>query len=315
MEVVNLGVKDTISKQYMRNSSVFADLFNYMIYSGRQVIQPDSLYSLDSTIVHVPYGADGAALAIQRERDVFKYLAAMTDNRAAYLLLGIENQSTVHYAMPVKSMVYDALAYAMQVEEAARSHRKKKDAKQHSAGEYLSGFYKEDRLIPVITAVVYLSPDPWDGPLCLYDMLATEDSEILSFVENYKIHLITPEGISVKELEHFQSTLYEVMGFIKYSKDKEKLRAFVMQNPNFVNLDQEAVRMITCCTNVKITMDETEEVNMCKAIDDMMEDAREEGRLEIVKALMDVLGPEVIAEKTGVLLETVLQLQKDAIAK
>ena len=38
-------------------------------------------------------------------------------------------------------MVYDALEYAGQVRKAASSHRKAKDAKEHSAGEYLSGFY------------------------------------------------------------------------------------------------------------------------------------------------------------------------------
>lgn len=45
---------------------------------------------------------------IQKYRDVFKRLAAMEDDNAAYLLIGIENQTYIHYAMPVKDMLYDA---------------------------------------------------------------------------------------------------------------------------------------------------------------------------------------------------------------
>ena len=37
------------------------------------------------------------------------------DDHAAYILLGIENQQKVHYAMPVRNMLYDALQYDKQV--------------------------------------------------------------------------------------------------------------------------------------------------------------------------------------------------------
>ena len=102
----------------------------------------------------------------------------MTDEHAAYMILGVEDQSDIHYAMPVKDMVYDSLHYASQVEEAARSHRREDKkiredkarakecgleegvtGKKLSSGEYLTGFYKEDKLIPVITLVVYFGPD------------------------------------------------------------------------------------------------------------------------------------------------------------
>ena len=52
----------------------------------------------------------------QKYRDVFKILCAMEDEKAVYLLLGVENQSNVHYAMPVKNMVYDSLEYAIVVQ-------------------------------------------------------------------------------------------------------------------------------------------------------------------------------------------------------
>ena len=104
-----MGRKDIITKEYMEDTEVFADVFNHMIYQGEKVIEPKKLKELDTANVIIPYGADGTAVPYQKYRDVFKILSAMEDENAVYLLLGVENQSRVHYAMPVKNMVYDSL--------------------------------------------------------------------------------------------------------------------------------------------------------------------------------------------------------------
>ena len=43
-----------------------------------------------------------------------KIACAMSDDKAAYLIIGMENQAEVQYAMPVKDMLYDAEQYAKQ---------------------------------------------------------------------------------------------------------------------------------------------------------------------------------------------------------
>ena len=153
-----------------------------------------------------------------------KCLSAMTNEHVAYMILGVEEQSDIHYAMPVKDMVYDSLHYASQVEEAARSHRREArktredkaidkeigleevvTGKKVSSGEYLTGFYKEDRLIPVITLVVYFGPDKWDAPVCLHEMLSVTDEEILAFVPDYCIfraHCYLGSGTNVVNLSN-----------------------------------------------------------------------------------------------------------------
>ena len=40
---------DTITKDYVKDAGVFADIFNYYIYGGRQVILPEQLTERDST--------------------------------------------------------------------------------------------------------------------------------------------------------------------------------------------------------------------------------------------------------------------------
>ncbi len=51
----------------------------------------------------------------QKHRDLLKFAAMMQDSHANYVILGVENQMEVHYAMPVRNMVYDALQYDKQV--------------------------------------------------------------------------------------------------------------------------------------------------------------------------------------------------------
>ena len=87
-----MGRRDIITKEYMEDTEVFADVFNHMIYKGEKVIDPKNLKELDTANVIIPYGADGAEVPYQKYRDVFKILCAMEDENAVYLLLGVENQ-------------------------------------------------------------------------------------------------------------------------------------------------------------------------------------------------------------------------------
>lgn len=116
-----MGKIDTITKEYMRRPDIFADVFNQFIYHGKQTIVPDKLVELDTTEIVVPYGTDNIAVPEQRYRDVAKILTAMTDGRAAYCILAVENESKINYAMPVKDGLYDFMQLAGQVTKAAKS--------------------------------------------------------------------------------------------------------------------------------------------------------------------------------------------------
>ena len=44
-----MGKKDIITKEYMEDTKVFADVFNHMIYKGEKVIDPKVIWSLQET--------------------------------------------------------------------------------------------------------------------------------------------------------------------------------------------------------------------------------------------------------------------------
>ena len=270
-----MGVKDTVTTKYMRQNKIFADAFNYFVYGGEQAIHPESLKELDTREIDVPYGGEkGASQPVQKTRDVIKSVVAMMDQSTAYLLLAIENQSNIHYAMPVKNMVYDALQYAKQVEEAIASHRLSGDYKNAGSDEYLSGFLKEDHLLPVVTLVVYFDSKEWDGPLSIHEMFSGQDARVLALVPDYKVNLIAPASIKDEDFGKFQSSLKEVLSFIKYARDKDELKKVLDANKSFRHLGREEVDVLNACVGAKITVKEGEEaIDVCLAIQQMNEEA------------------------------------------
>ena len=102
---------DTITKDYVRNTDIFTDIFNFYIYGGEQIIHPEQLTEKDPTKITLPYGRDGTLVSIQRLRDLQKLCAVMTNEEAEYVLFGAELQSETHYAMPVRNNLYDAIDY------------------------------------------------------------------------------------------------------------------------------------------------------------------------------------------------------------
>lgn len=280
-----MGRADTATTNFMRQNDVFADAFNFFLYQGRPVIDPGKLRELDPAELAMPYGADKKSEPVQKYRDILKGLAAMEDGERAYLLLGIENQTHVHYAAPVKGMLYDALQYARQIEQTGRRHREKKEYGRSGSGEFLAGFYKEDWLIPVITLFISFSPGEWDGPRSLWEMMKMEDTELRSKLPDYRINLVSPAELGKEEFRKFHSALGDVLEFIKYSGDKEKLMNWLREEKPELTLGRKEVEVLNACVNAKLVIKpEEEEVKVCKAIEDYKMEAVEKATKEVTES-------------------------------
>ena len=299
----------------MKDPVIFADMFNKFLYHGKQVINPDNLIEMDSTEIVVPYGEGKAGVPAQKYRDVLKLMK--TDGNIAYCILGCEDQGAIHYAMPVKNMLYDSMQFARQVTKAAKSHRQEKEHKPTS-DEFLSGFYKTDRLIPVVTLVIYWGPDRWDGPLTLKEMYTEADDAVMQYVPDYKINLIAPEQMSDDEIKEFKTSLKEVMLYIKYSKDKNKLLEIAQEDPDFLSVDRQAAEVINTVTNSKLKYPEGKEtINMCLAIEEMRMDSKREGEIKgAVETYQEVgISLQETSRRVSVKFNLPLQLAEDKVKK
>ena len=284
-----MGKQDLLAKKYMSDNEKFADVFNYYLYNGEQVIKSENLHEESISEIALPYSEKYKNIFIEKYRDIIKKCVIKSDNHYTYFLLGIENQSEVHYAMPVRNMLYDSLNYSGQVNRIEKNHKKKKD-KVNSA-EYLSGITKSDKITPVITLVLYWGNEAWDGPKSLYEMFEKTDLDILRYVNDYHINLIEPKDI--KDFSKFRTELGKVLEFINASDSVAKVKEILENNHEYyLHMDIESARMIETFGKAEIDMKQyeknKEEVNMCKALEDMVLEGKQAGIQEGIKALIEV---------------------------
>lgn len=125
-------------------------------------------------------------------------------------------------------------------------------------------------------------PEDFPHPSCLIFRYTLNDK----MSEIYRVNLITPRGMDDKEIEQFHSNLREVMLYIKYSKDKQKLNEIVATDEKFKNVERQAADIINTVTKSKLKYPEgKEQVDMCLAIDQMRSESEIKGAIEMCRDL------------------------------
>lgn len=268
-----MGNVDSAAKEYFSDNTKFADLCNAVLFEGEQVISADVLQEKDSTEVLAVFGVDPKHIHMQKWRDILKNAVIKTTGKLCIVLFGVEAQSSVHYAMPVKNMLYDAINYGDQVKQATKKHRDEKGYKDND--EFLSGFKATDKLTPVITLTVYLGDKEWDAPRNLREMFPDVDQRLLPFMSDYKANVIVPAEID--DFDKFKTDLKQIFEILSASGDNQKMKEMLDKDQCFTELSNETVRIINDFAGIKIPLNEKGSVvNMCKA----WRDQKEEGRLE-----------------------------------
>ena len=123
---------------------------------------------------------------------------------------------------------------------------------------------------------IFFGSEEWDGPLSLFEMMDISDPEVLACMDNYHMRLIAPAQMS-DEIMKFQSSLREVMLFIKYSKNKENLsRVLAANEERFREVERRAADVIETITNSGMKYDEKEKVvDVCQAIQEMRKESEQ----------------------------------------
>lgn len=292
-----MGKNDIYMKRWLSDKKRFADLMNGFLFGGKQVFSPQNLRFENKEQEIVLREPDGTEVAIHRYRDI----TMVSDDGTRIVILACENQEEIHYAMPVRGMLYDALSYAEQVRQIKKGRKEKKKLKGNA--EFLSGLMKEDRLFPVVTVVFYYGGESeWDGQTELHGLLGIDRKEyklLKKYVPNYKINLIDLKKLS--DISCFQTDLQIILGMLKYRKNKTDLQNYIYSNKDyFSNIDEDsynAARVLLGSENVlKGEKQESGGIDMCKALDDWYQDGVnegiEQGREQGIRALMQVLQKE-----------------------
>ena len=307
-----MSVKENVITKYMGQKHIFADLLNYYIYGGRQAIGPDSLEELDTCEAEALYGGkDGDGQPAQRTGDVIRSLVAMTDGRAAYLLLAVETQPDIYDVMLAENMIYDAFQYTGPVSGAVASHRCSSDCRGADGDGSLPGFMKQGRILPVVTLVVYFSAREWVGPMSLHKMFGEQDARVLALVPDYKINLIALASIKDSDFEKFHTSLKEVLSFIKYWQDADRLWEAMEADEGFRHLGRAEADVLKACTGANLEMEKDKgAIDMCDVFKNLAEKWVVEEKKESARRMIASgrLTEEEIAEYAGLPVEEVREL-------
>ena len=311
--------KDVGWKSYFDDNHRYADVINGAGCNGKQFVKNTDLQEVDTA-------SKGKA------RDLIRKTAFGVN----FALIGIENQETVDYRLPLRNLHYEVNQYEKQAAQIKKEV--KLNPKGLTKGEYLYGFKKESRLFPVITFVLYSGKEPWDGPIRLRDIIDFTNipEELRDKVADFPINLIDIRRL--EDTSMFQTDVKYVFDFIRCADNKEKLYELVNSEPYYQAMDEDAYDVVTMYTNSTelVGIEEYEgkggKRDVCQAIKDLMADSRQEGREEGIKEgikegreegieenklanarnLLGLLSDEIIAEKIGLPLERVKALHMQA---
>ena len=268
--------KDVSLKTFWRDNEHFADLFNATVFNGKQVLKPDKLTEMD-TDVSATIHSKSYNESITRNRDVVK---KMSDG-VEFNILGLEIQDKTHYAMPLRTMTYDALGYIKEYNDIKKHHKLNKDSFS-SHEEFLSGINKSDRFHPIITLVLYYGESLWDGPTCLSDMMISMPDNIKAYFSDYKLNLV--QILDSDKYTFYNEDVRDVFNIIRniYNDDFDS----IYREYESRNVDIDVMELICNITSVPKLMDlctDTEQggtVNMCEAMKRFQAECESKGMKE-----------------------------------
>ena len=176
----NMPRPDAALKEFLRDNDVYAAVFNGYFFQGKEVFDPRDLET-----ENVAY-AETVSTGRNNKEKINKYRDnARRSSKGHLVILAIDDQNKIHYSMPIRKMLYDALGYSSEIKKLG----KLQEQSAWTVDERLSGVAKGTKVTPIITVVLYTGEDKWDGPRSLHDMMNLDD-EIKDFVPDYPLYVI-----------------------------------------------------------------------------------------------------------------------------
>ena len=300
---------DIVEKRFWENNERFADLFNAFFFDGEPVIDPNLLQERNTDVA--------ASIPL---RNLYEHVKKYEDVSKIYQgaelsILGIENQSNVHYGMPLRARLYDDLDM---LKESAALLGIRRTEKGISQKEWLSGMKKGDRLHMSLRIVIYYGEDPWDGPRKLSDMVEIPNV-FKPFFQDYVMPLVCinekDNYVRCYKNESIKNLMTQL--YLVYQKAWDEIRKMD------VELDNDTADVLGAVTNNKVLIEASKAkggIRMCTALEQLREEGREEGHTEgynehqretIIRMLKADVDVATIANFNGATIEMVNQIKKE----
>ena len=192
---------------------------------------------------------------IKRYRDVVRKAGIHGD----YVIIGVEHQSTFDKNMIFRILNYDATTYINQVES-------------------------KKEVYPIGSFVFYTGDEEWKLPETLKETLKSIPSEMEPYINDWKIPVVDLKTMDARKLMNRRLRDVVEISQSMFAGSYDGLR----ENRK---IETESFMMAATftCTNIRREdLPEEDEINMCKATDQLFQRMRDEGKLNTLKELLKV---------------------------
>jgi len=275
-----MGKKNNVLNVYMNQPERIQSLLEY--YTGEKLPEDWVLTCSDeATFFSLTDAKDKSSF---RQRDILKRIK--TADGVYYL--GIENQDKINLIFPWRQMQMDCLMYERQIQQ-IKQNNEESFPRYGEEDDYLYRFKSDDKVAPAVTLVLYWGKKPWKKPLGVRDMsnVSVLPGGMRRLAEDYRIHLVSMREIPEDALQKMKSDLKYVLGLMKCGNSRKSYEEFIFQNQDyFSHIPKSAVDVLHVCINIKeltrkleyhITEEGEEETDMCRALEQIIEESREQG--------------------------------------
>ena len=176
-----------------------------------------------------------------------------------YVIIGVEHQSTFDEKMIFRILNYDATIYINQVES-------------------------KQEVYPVGSFVFYTGDKEWKSPETLKETLKNIPSEMEPYINDWRLPVVELKTMDARKLTN--QRLKEVVEISQsmFAGNYDELR-----NNRKIETESFMMAATFTCTNIRREdLPEEDEINMCKAMDQLFQRTRDERKLNTLKELLKV---------------------------
>ena len=232
---------DLESKSLLGCEDVFADISNVNLFDGTPIVTSEQLDKLPTELIYKNnYDAQNVHYLDTRMK--------VANKKADIVILCTENQLGVDNTMPVRDMGYQYSNYNEQIKEIKR---KNEEQGRHYPIEKIDS---EQKIVPVVSLVLYYGKGAWSGPACLMDMFDIPEEEKTIWeplIDNHKIRVINLREQDEKTRAKYQSDFRHVVDYLATEGDIEKQRQFLKDENKKVKHPEEYLDMMATVTKEK----------------------------------------------------------------
>ena len=275
--------KDRAAKNFFSDPKIFSEFVNLSLFNGEERIKAEDLREIDP--VNSTVFTKNKSLEVLVDNLYDSTVKESDEN--VYAIIGLESQAYSDKHMVIRAGIASLLIYDNQI----------------------ATIKEGEKLKPVYIIVFNMLDRKWSNATDLRKLLSKEAIKVFGYpLVNAGYYVLDPHELKGEKINKISKPLKLVLNIIKNQGDKKELLSYINSEEAFKNLDYKTAKLLETIMKVDIPNDGG--YNMCKAIEDIKNDGRFEGKSETLYELTHdgIITKEIAANKLNI---TVKKFEKD----